>query len=66
MVATSLMQIGYLASWSPYTTYRHRHPEREDPLILLRRQALEACNTMDSSHSLDITFPIFLLMAKLK
>ena len=60
------LQVGYLSSWSPYSTWRHRHPEREDPLIAFKAEILEACNAADGSFGLVIEFPIFLFMAKRK
>jgi hypothetical protein len=60
------MQVGYLSSWSPYATYRHRHPDREDPLVQFKKEAMEACKAKDGSHIINIVFPIFLLLAKLK
>lgn len=60
------LQIGYLSSWSPYSTYRHRHPDKDDPLIAFREKVLGVCRGKDGSHHLAIQFPIFLIMAKLK
>lgn len=63
-MGTTNSQVGYLSSWSPYSTWRHKHPEKEDPLIAVKKELLEACNARDGSFGLDIEFPIFVMMAK--
>lgn len=60
------LQIGYLSSWSPYSTWRHRHPDKEDPLIAFKAEVLKSCNARDGSFGLIIEFPIFLILAKSK
>ena len=60
------MQIGYLSSWSPYSTFRHKHPEKEDPLIEFRQGLQKLVGAKDGSQMIRIEFPIFIILAKAK
>lgn len=50
-VALSLLQLGYLQSWSAYQTYRQQHPAAPDPLLTTKQELLEALQTVRNSNT---------------
>ncbi|KAK9801901.1 hypothetical protein WJX73_010888 [Symbiochloris irregularis] len=56
--------LGYLRSWSSYTSFRRERPEAADPLQLFEQNVLQALGSKDASHELTINFPVFLILAK--
>lgn len=58
------VQIGYLSSWSAYSTYRQKHPDHPDPLIQFREDYMKACGFTSDDESAKVTHPLFVILAK--
>lgn len=56
--------LGYLHTWSSYNTFKRQHPTAPDPVDAFAKNVLEAFATNDVHHTIAISFPIFLLLAK--
>ena len=61
----SLQQlVGYLRTWSSYNSFKKQHPSSPDPMDIFEQEVLQAYRTTDTNHSIVVSFPIFLILAK--
>lgn len=63
------MQLGFLSSWSAYTTYKQQHPDGPDPLDAFRLLLLEAAGLdEDGADSpepvLRLDWHVFVILAR--
>ena len=57
-------QVGYISSWSAYSTYRQKHPDRPDPLDQFRDDYMKAFGFTSEDERAKVTSPLFVILAK--
>ena len=65
----SVVQLGYVASWSSYTAYRREQPHEPDPLHAFRQRLLQALRLGEEAAAapaplLRLEWPLFGFLAK--
>jgi ubiquinone/menaquinone biosynthesis C-methylase UbiE len=56
--------IGYLSSWSAYHHYMQKHSGDDDLLEVVKNEFLKVFTGAASEHTMDVTFPVFILLGK--
>ncbi|KAJ3312150.1 hypothetical protein HDV04_003404, partial [Boothiomyces sp. JEL0838] len=55
---------GYLLTWSPYKTWKEKHPNEQDPVDRFIDLVCEQVGTKDLSTQIEIHWPIVMILAK--
>lgn len=59
-----LLQVGWVSTWSSYSTYKRQHPDGPDPLPAFQNELLEALANAQEDSRIELTFPIFIILGK--
>ncbi len=58
------VQVGWVSTWSSYSTYKRQHADGQDPLPPFQEKLMAALGTSDLDASIQLTFPIFMILGK--
>ncbi|KAK9836473.1 hypothetical protein WJX74_001215 [Apatococcus lobatus] len=56
--------VGWVSTWSSYSTYKRHHPDGPDPLPAFQQELATALIGAQEDSSIKLNFPIFIILGK--